>query len=90
MSSLQDYLRDQLLLDQELEAIKIKLASERDFYPRFCFEKYLANDDYTTCADRIFKFMTEYPCNEIGQFALNDVEDYLAAYTQKKYAVEGR
>jgi hypothetical protein len=70
-------------LDQELEAIKIKLANERDFYPRFCFEKYLANDDESTCADRIYKFMCQYPCDEIGQFALEDVEDYIATYTQK-------
>jgi len=66
LSSLQDYLRDQLILDQELESIKIKLANERDFYPRYCFEKYLANDDYTTCAERIFRFMGEYPCDELG------------------------
>ncbi len=75
------------MLDQELEAIKIKLANERDFYPRYCFERYLANDDDTTCAERIFRFMQEYPCDELGQFNIDDVEDYLATYTQKKYAV---
>jgi hypothetical protein len=45
VSSLQDYLRDQLMLDQELEAIKIRLASERDFYPKFCFDRYLAVEE---------------------------------------------
>jgi hypothetical protein len=31
--------------------------------------------------------MQEYPCDELGQFNIDDVEDYLATYTQKKYAV---
>ena len=78
------------MLDEELEAIKIKLASERDFYPRFCFEKFLAVEPNSTCAGRIYEFMTEYPCDEIGSVALEDVEEYISAYVIKKYTVPGR
>jgi len=75
------------VLDQELEAIKIKLANERDFYPRFCFDKYFAAGGTVTDADRIYKFMCDYPCNEIGSVAQEDVDDFVASYTLKKYAV---
>lgn len=34
--------------------------------------------------------MCQYPCDEIGQFALEDVEDYIATHTKKKYAFAGR
>jgi hypothetical protein len=34
--------------------------------------------------------MTEFPCEDIGQVAMSDVEEYVAAYTMAKYEVPGR
>ena len=81
MSSLQDYLRDQLLLDEELESNKIKLANERDFYVRFCFETYLAQEDGSASVKSIYNFICDYPCEEIGAIAFSDVEDWICGFT---------
>lgn len=39
---LQTYLKDLLVLDNELEDTRIRLATERDFYPKVCFKSLLA------------------------------------------------
>jgi hypothetical protein len=77
-------------LDQEREAAKIKLANERDFYPRICFERYLQTSDGLTHADRIFEFMSEYPCEDIGQVAPEDVRDFVASFTSARHQIGGR
>lgn len=37
---------NQVVLEDELEDSRIRLASHRDFYPRLVFERYLAFEDY--------------------------------------------
>ena len=39
---LQTYLSDVLVLENELEDTRIRLATERDFYPKVCFKAFLA------------------------------------------------
>ena len=39
---LQTYLKDLLVLDEELEDARIRLVTERDFYPRNSFISFLA------------------------------------------------
>ena len=39
---LQTYLNDILELDNELEDTRIRLVTERDFYPKTCFRAFLA------------------------------------------------
>ena len=36
------YLKDLLVLENELEDTRIRLATERDFYPKVCFKAFLA------------------------------------------------
>lgn len=38
------YLRDLLVLDQEREAFKIALTNDRDFYPTYCFDKFIKQE----------------------------------------------
>lgn len=42
---LQTYLKDLLVLDHELEHTRIKLVTERDFYPKVCFKSLLATSE---------------------------------------------
>ena len=41
VSHLQTYLRDLLVLDNELEDTRIRLVTERDFFPKVCFKSFL-------------------------------------------------
>ena len=45
VSHLQTYLKDQLVLDNELEDARIRLATERDFFPKICFKAFLATEE---------------------------------------------
>lgn len=42
VSHLQTYLRDLLVLDDELEDTRIRLVTERDFFPKVCFKAFLS------------------------------------------------
>lgn len=80
------------MLDEELESAKIKLANERDFYCRLCFEKYLVLEKELprATAISIYNFIYDFPCEEVGSVALADVEEFISEFTNKKYAVPGR
>ena len=39
------YMRDQLVLDNEMEDARIRLSNERDFYPKVCFRTYLVTEE---------------------------------------------
>ena len=45
VSHLQQYLRDLLVLEEELEDTRIRLVSERDFFPKLCFRTFLATEE---------------------------------------------
>lgn len=45
MSHLQTYLRDLLVLDDELEDSRIRLVNERDFFPKVCFRAFLCTEE---------------------------------------------
>ena len=45
VSHLQTYLRDLLVLDNELEDTRIRLACERDFFPKVCFKAFLCTEE---------------------------------------------
>lgn len=45
VSHLQTYFKDLLVLDHELEHARIKLVTERDFYPKVCFKNLLATKE---------------------------------------------
>ena len=34
-------MKDQLVIDNEMEDARIRLSNERDFYPKVCFKTYL-------------------------------------------------
>ena len=42
---MQTYLKDMLVLEEELEDTRIRLASERDFFPKVCFRTFLATEE---------------------------------------------
>ena len=44
VSHLQTYLKDLLVLQDELEDTRIRLAFERDFFPKVCFKTFLATE----------------------------------------------
>ena len=41
---MQTYLSDVLVLENELEDTRIRLANERDFYPKLCFKQFLVTE----------------------------------------------
>ena len=45
-------MKDVLVLDNELEDTRIRLATERDFYPKVCFTSFLAT---TETKDKLMK-----------------------------------
>ena len=75
---------DQLVLDNEVEDARIRLACERDFYPKVCFKLFLATaeskqsadthiTDMRATADSIYDFMKGQPRSEIGMISLGDL-----------------
>lgn len=38
-------MRDVLVLDDELEDTRIRLVSERDFFPKVCFKAFLCTEE---------------------------------------------
>lgn len=44
VSHLQTYLKDVLVLDNELEDTRIRLVTERDFFPKVCFKVFLCTE----------------------------------------------
>ena len=46
---LQTYIKDLLVLENELEDTRIRLAFERDFFPKVCFKTFLATDESREC-----------------------------------------
>ena len=39
------------MLDNEMEDARIRLACERDFYPKVCFQRFLATPETRASAD---------------------------------------
>ena len=61
-------MKDQLVIDNEMEDARIRLSNERDFYPKVCFKTYLvtaeskaSNDaeveDMKATSQTIFEFI---------------------------------
>ena len=51
LSHFQRFMSDQLVLDNEMEDARIRLANERDFYPKVCFKLFLAKPESKQSAD---------------------------------------
>lgn len=44
-------MKDQLVIDNEMEDARIRLSNERDFYPKVCFKTYLATTESKASRD---------------------------------------
>ena len=89
VSHFQGFMADQLVLDNEMEDARIRLACERDFYPKVCFQRFLATPetrastdvsiaDVRATADSIHDFLRSQPGSEIGMIELEDLKQFLA------------
>ena len=73
---LQTYLKDLLVLEDELEDTRIRLVAERDFYPKVCFKAFLATSNAKEKVKR----------NEDATGMPNDELSYLEASAESIYA----
>ena len=75
------YMHDQLVLDNEMEDARTRLANERDFYPKVCFRTFLATEeskvsneasveDLKATPESIFEFIKSQPRSELGMVEL--------------------
>ena len=88
VSHFQRFMTDQLVLDNEMEDARIRLACERDFYPKVCFNRFLATheskqsadtpiSEMRATADTIFEFISSVPRPEVGMIQLGDLQQFL-------------
>lgn len=43
-----------------------------------------------TNSERVFEFMSEYQCDDIGQVSADDVRDFIKDFVTKRFAIGGR
>ena len=93
------YMRDQLVLDNEMEDARIRLSNERDFYPKVCFRTYLVTEeskaqketdinDLRANSYTIFEFIKSQPRSDLGMIQLKDLEEFLTVVTKKQAPFE--
>eukprot|EP00347_Sterkiella_histriomuscorum_P024093 403332333 len=59
-----NFIKEQILLDDDFEDIKIRLVNDRDFYPQMAFKNYLGqNLEDTVSASQILDFVNDQSIN---------------------------
>jgi len=80
------------VLDNEAEDVRIRLATERDFYSKIFFDNYLKEQDSDKAtAQSLYQFVSSFEEREleaVGTASKHDFENFLRKTNLGKYYVQ--